>query len=67
MRQKSEVYEKFKEFQAMVTNECRLNIGTLRTDNGGEYVSKELEEFLKVKEIRHELIVPYSPAQNGVA
>ena len=67
MRHKSEVFEKFKEFEALVTNESDLSIGTLRTDNGGEYVSKEFEEYLKTKGIRHELTVPYSPAQNGVA
>ena len=64
---KSEVLDKFKEFEARVTNETGLEISTLCTDNGGEYVSKEFEEFLKSKGIRHELTVPYSPAQNGVA
>ena len=44
-----------------------MSIGTLRTDKRGEYVSKEFEEFHKSKGIRHELTVPYSPAQNGVA
>ena len=44
-----------------------MEISTLRTDNGGEYVSKEFEEFLKSKGIRHKLTVPYSPAQNGIA
>lgn len=39
----------------------------MRTDNGGEYVSKEFEEYLKSRGINHELTVPYSPAQNGVA
>ena len=48
-------------------NESGLSIGTLRTDNEGEYVSKEFEEFLKAKGMRHELTVPYSPAQIGVA
>ena len=67
MRHKSEVLDKFKEFEARVTNKTGLEISTLRTDNGGEYVSKEFEEFLKSKGIRHELTVPYSPAQNGVA
>ena len=55
------------EFEALATNESGLSIGTLCTDNGGEYVSKEFEEFLMVKGIRHELTVPYAPAQNGVA
>ena len=39
MKQKSEVVDKFRELEAEVTNETGLSIGTLRADNGGEYVS----------------------------
>lgn len=67
IRQKSEAFEKFKEFELTVTNESGCNIGTLRSDNEGEYVSNEFEEYLKSKGIRHELTVPHSPQQNGVA
>ena len=67
MRHKSEVLDKFKEFEALVTNDNGLSIGTLCTDNGGEYDSKEFEKYLKSKRIRHKLTVPYSTAQNGVA
>ena len=42
MIQKSEVLEKFKEFEAGVTNEIDKAIGTLPTDNGGE------EEYVTV-------------------
>ena len=67
MIHKSKFLHKFKEFEALATNDSGLSISTLRTDNGWEYVSKEFEEFLKSEGIRHELTVPYSPAQNGVA
>lgn len=67
MKQKCEVLDKFKEFEMIFTNECGQNIGRLRTDNGGEYVSKEFEEYLKTKGIHHETTVPYTPEQNGVA
>jgi hypothetical protein len=39
----------------------------LRTDNGGEYTSKEFVAFCKSAGIRRELIVPHNPQQNGVA
>ena len=39
----------------------------LRTDNGGEYMSAEFKTYLKSKGIRHQLSVPHSPEQNGVA
>jgi transposase InsO family protein len=38
----------------------------LRTDNGGEYTSKEFMDFCAGESIRRELIVPYNPQQNGV-
>lgn len=67
LKQKSEVFEKFKEFEAGATNECGLSIGTLRTDNGGEYLSKEFQDYLILKGIRHERTIPHTPEQNGVA
>ncbi len=67
MKKKSEVLEKFKEFEAATTNEAGRSIGILRTDNGGEYLSREFEDYLKGKGIKHELTVPHSPQQNGVA
>ena len=67
MRNKWEVFEKFKEFESCTTNECGLSIRTLRSDNGGEYLSKEFESYSKSRGIHHELLTPYSPAQNEVA
>ena len=67
MKHSSEVLGKFKEWEAAARNEAECNIKTLRTDNGGEYTSHELEDFLKKKGIRHETTVPHSPQQNGVA
>ena len=67
MKQKSEVFDKFKEFEARASNDSGERIGTLRTDNGGEYTSNEFEDYLKKKGIRKEMTVPYSPQQNGVA
>ena len=67
IRNKSEVFEKFKEFEALVTNDCNQRICVLWSDNDGEYVSEEFEAYLKLKGIRHELTVPHTPEQNGVA
>ena len=67
MKHKSEVFDKFIEFEASVTNDVGKAIGTLQTDNGGEYLSNELQNYLKEKGIRHELTVPHSPQQKGVA
>ena len=50
-----------------VSNECDEHIAKLRTDNGGEYVSKEFENYLASKRIEHQLTTPYSLQQKGVA
>ena len=42
-------------------------IKILRTDNGSEYESNDFKKFIKVNGIRHELTVPYTLQQNGVA
>ena len=67
MKHKSEVLDKFKEFEVTTTNDAGRAIGTLRTDNGGEYLSSAFQNYLKEKGIRHELTVPHSPQQNGVS
>ena len=37
LRKKSEVFDKFKEFKALVENQTEKKIKALRTDNGGEF------------------------------
>ena len=44
---KSEVFNTFKGFKALVENQSRKCIKTLRTDGGGEFTSSELEDFLQ--------------------
>ena len=46
-------------------DECGQSIATLRT-GGGEYLSKEFQEYLKLKGIRHELTIVHTPEQNSV-
>ena len=67
IKHKAEVFGKFKLFEAMVTKECGESIMKLRTDNGGEYTSKDFQTYLASKGIEHQLTVPHSPQQNGVA
>ena len=39
----------------------------LRSDNGGEYTSKEFRNYCSAHGIRHEKTVPGTPQHNGVA
>ena len=60
------MFEKLKEFKAFIENHLERRIKTLRSDNGGEYTSKEFEAFCKEAGIKRELTTPYNPQQNGV-
>lgn len=42
-------------------------IKSIRTDNGGEYISNAFNEYLSAHGISHQLTVAYTPQQNGVA
>jgi hypothetical protein len=46
LRAKGEVFDKFKEYKALVENQIDMKIKTLRSDNGGEFVSKKFDNFL---------------------
>jgi len=50
---------------ALVENATNRRIRVLRSDNGGEYTSKEFDNF-KDAGIKKEFTVPYNPQQNGV-
>jgi hypothetical protein len=58
---------KFQEFKARVENLTGRKIKVLRSDNGGEYTSKDFSNFCIEAGIKREFTVPYNPQQNGVA
>ena len=47
MKHKSEIFEKFKEFQSEVENQCGKKIKALLSDRGGEYLIHEFSNHLK--------------------
>jgi hypothetical protein len=67
LKTKDEVFSMFREFKALVENQTRKKIKVLRSNNGGEYTSKEFEGFCKEVEIKREMVVLYNPQHNGVA
>jgi hypothetical protein len=46
LKVKGEVFDKFKEYKALVVNQIDMKIKTLRSDNEGEFVSKKFDNFL---------------------
>lgn len=53
--------------KANVETSTDRKLKAIRSDNGGEYTSVVFSNFLKAEGVRHELTVPKSPEQNGVA
>jgi len=50
LKSKDQVFEKFVEWKAMVETSVGRKLKVLRTDNGGEYTSKEFEGYLRQEE-----------------
>ena len=67
LKSKSEVFSKFRDWKAMVERSTGRKLKVLRNDYGGEYKSGEFDQYIISEGIRHELTVPKSPQQNGVA
>jgi transposase InsO family protein len=67
MKQKSETTKIIKDFVTEMEHQHHKAPGAFRTDNGGEYVTKDLKGFFESKGIIHEFTPPYSPESNGVA
>eukprot|EP00253_Pinus_taeda_P018596 PITA_18596 len=57
----------FKQFRALVENNTSRTIKCLRTDNGGEFTSKEFDSYCKDARIERHKTTVYTPQQNGVA
>ena len=67
LKSKDEVLSKFLEWKSLVERMSDYKLKTLCTDNGEEYTSGEFSKYLRIERIRHELTVPKTPEQNGVA
>ena len=60
-KDKSENYEKFVEWKALVENSTEQKLKTLRSDNRGEHTSAEFIVHLKKEGVCHEFTVPKTP------
>ncbi len=67
MKHKSEVTDRFLEFEKYAERQTGRKIRILRSDRGGEYLSNTLSKYMKHQGIAHELTTAYTPHQNGVS
>ena len=62
LKNKSDAMAAFKGFYAYVTTQKGLPLKCLRTDNGGEFTSKEFTNFCVSHGIKRKLTTPYNPS-----
>ena len=67
LKRKSQAFDKFLEWKAMAEKSTGEKLKTLRSDNGGEYLSSDFQKYLLQEGIVHQRTVPKTPEQNGVA
>lgn len=63
---KSEAFEVFKNFRALVEDGNDKRIKVLRIDRGGEFMSNEFKSYCQEAGITRHYTTPYTPQQNGV-
>ncbi|VVA40539.1 PREDICTED: Retrovirus-related Pol poly from transposon, partial [Prunus dulcis] len=67
LKTKGEVSSRFQQFYQMVETQFHARIQVLRSDNDGEFLNHDLNQFLQDHDIIHQRSCPYTPQQNGVA
>jgi hypothetical protein len=66
LKNNSKAFENFKIYKEMVENEMDSKIKCLRSDNGGEFTSKEFMDYCNNHGIKMQFYVARTPQQNGV-
>ena len=61
LKEKSETFNKFQEFKALVENQAGKHIHALRYDNGGYFESPNFNYLCLDAGIRRQMAVPYNP------
>jgi len=67
LKKKSDGFNAFKDFNALVRTQHDKSIKTLMSDFGGEFKSDEFHEYLRTNGIKTMSSVPRTPQQNGRA
>ncbi|MGH9652091.1 MAG: reverse transcriptase domain-containing protein [Bryobacteraceae bacterium] len=67
LAKKSEAFAAFQRYVLMAEAQHSCKIARLRSDNGGEFMSREFGEWLALRGIQRERTTAGNPHQNGVA
>ena len=66
LQDKSEAFDKLRNFKIQDEQETKASIKTFRMDRGGKFTSHEFQGYCKKHVINRHIMAPYSPQQNGV-
>lgn len=66
LKTKDEAFEAFKNFRAVAEKNSGKAVKVLRSDHGGEFMSKEFKEYCEAVGIERHCTTLYTPHQNGV-
>lgn len=66
LKHKSEAYEVFVEYLALVKRQTGCKLKVLRSDNGGEFISNRFQQLCIEAGILQQFTVVYTSQQNGV-
>jgi len=67
MKNKSDTFDNFIVWYNNITNLFSINIKSIRSDNGTEFLSFKFKEFYSKHGVNHQTTVPYNPQSNGRA
>ncbi|KAJ9560140.1 hypothetical protein OSB04_005300 [Centaurea solstitialis] len=66
LKSKDEALSSFQKFRLLIENVTDEKVKTLRSDRGGEFLSKSFTMYCDETGLNHQFSAPYSPQQNGV-
>ena len=66
LKSKDQAVDAFIKFRAKVEKSSGYEIKILRSDRGGEFLSKSFQRVCEQGGIKHQFTAPYTPQQNGV-
>jgi transposase InsO family protein len=67
LKEKSDTLEKFQQYITWAERQFNTKLKAIRSDHGGEFTSKDFDEFLSKLGIERQLSAPYEHEQNGRA
>jgi transposase InsO family protein len=66
LKEKAEVFEKFKIFKALTETQIGKRLKAVRSNRGGEFMSRDFKEFCDEHGIKREYTIPRTPQPKQV-